>query len=788
MLEGAVKQRISASSFSLRDLRVDTEIGVVSGPAGHVHLEPRVMAVLQVLARNAGGLVSRDDLLRQIWPGGDTYDEALTQCVYQLRQQLASAGGSNAYRDLIATVPKRGYLLKSELTASDLGPTQTPLDGAAMLEPPTVAPSRKSPLLRPTILFGIALLIAAVAIVLHLFDSNPEQMVAFAPVGATAQTPPTIAVLPFNIQGQGENSELLANGLAEELLGALALNPGLRVTARPSAFKFKGSDRDLPTVGRQLGVRYVLDGKVRNVGERVQIQTRLVNTETGTRLWGQVYDLTLADWFELQRVMAGEIASAMSVALDQGDRTIVHSGTANMDAHLELLRAREFLASRSLADAEQAIEHLQRALTLDPKYALAYARMADAILLQAQSTNSLEAARQVVAPLLDKALALDPELGEAYALRSLLADDPAEAEEDLRRGLDLNPSYARGYELLASVQFTSLKQIDLALASIDTAIALDPLTPGNYHAKAGFLMAAGDWAQAGALDHRALELNPEFRAAAVTLGQIAAFEGRLAESIGYMEQALALDPRAVPLRESLVMQYVAAGDLDDARAANQPPTPLGSAAILWAQGDTGNLADLIYSGKLGSPQAMILSDQVSQIVLRQALSDRDFARALAVFHTAYSEGEPLADSVSAWQLYALANLVQLLAVTDHGAAATRLEEEIAARMSEVEKDYPRHARVHDHVRAILLAHAGNSEEACAALEKVATPTPGPRWGFFTSNPAFDSMRHAPCFETLIARADTYFAGERAHLEEMRHAGQIPDRAGLTSVSAVAIPP
>lgn len=773
MVEGVAKQRTSASAFRLKDLSVDPEVGVVSGPGGSAHLEPRVMAVLVGLACNAGGLVSREALLRQIWPGGDTYDEALTQCVYQLRQQLARAGGSNAYRDLIATVPKRGYLLKTDITASDLGPTRTPVDGAVPVEPPRVTPDRRYPLPRLPILLGIALLIALVASVVTLFDSHSEQKIASAPAEAAAYTPATIAVLPFTNLSQGADSELLADGLAEDLRGALALNPQLRVTARPSAFKFKGTNRDIPTVGQRLGVRYVLEGSVRSLGGRVQIQTRLVNTETGTQLWSKVYDRTLADWFDLQQVVAGEIARTMSVALEQGDRTIGQTlGTASVDAHLELLRARELLVSRSLADAEQAIDHLQRALTLDPKYALAYARLADAMLIRAESTTGISAARPVVAPLLDKAIALDPELGEAYALRSMLADDPTEAEEDLRRGLELNPSYARGHELLANVQFTSLKQIDVALAAIDNAIALDPLTPGNYHAKAGVLMTAGDWAGAGALERHALELNPEFRAALVQLGWISSVEGRLAEAIGYMERAIALDPRAIPLRETLVIHYIALGDLVSARAANTPPTPVGQAAILWAQGDIQQLADFIYSGRLGPPGPMILSDRVSQIVLRQALSDRDFARALAIFNNAYSDEEPLAPSVSGWQLYALANLVQLLAATDDAAAAARLEKKIEARMSEVETDYPLHARVDDHVRAILLAHAGQSDEACAALERVATPTPGPRWGFFTSNPSFDSMRTAPCFETLQARADTYFAEERTQVEGMRRAGLI----------------
>ncbi len=323
-----------------------------------------------------------------------------------------------------------------------------------------------------------------------------------------------------------------------------------------------------------------------------------MDTENGGQLWSEAYDRTLADWFAVQQDVAVEVARALDFVLQEGDGAGARSGeTTSVEAHLEVLRGRQLLATRSVADAEQAIEHLQRALTLDPNYALAYARLADAILIQAESTTGIAAARPVVAPLLARALALDPGLGEAYALRSRLSDDPVAAERDLRRGLELNPSYARGYELLAQLQARSLSQIDQAIETIDSAIALDPLTPGNYHTKAGFMMRQGHWEQVVELDRRALELNPNFRSALWQLAQLTAVEGKFAEAIGYAGRAVALDPRAVPLRDHLTQLYLAVGDIEAARAANNPPTPFGNWLILWAEGKTGQLIDAIYSGQ-----------------------------------------------------------------------------------------------------------------------------------------------------------------------------------------------
>ncbi len=121
-------QGSEAVPFQLKDVRVDPAIGIISGPCGVLHLEPRVMAVLLALARRPDKLVSRAELLAEIWPGGEIYDEALTQCVYKLRQQLVSAGGNPSYRDLINTVPKRGYFLKgnSALFGTPTEPLENP--------------------------------------------------------------------------------------------------------------------------------------------------------------------------------------------------------------------------------------------------------------------------------------------------------------------------------------------------------------------------------------------------------------------------------------------------------------------------------------------------------------------------------------------------------------------------------------------------------------------------------------------------------------------------------------
>jgi len=742
-----------------------------------VTLEPRVARLLEFLLDHPGELLTHDRLVEAVWDGRIVSNEAVRRAIFALRQALAAEGCAS----FIRTVHKKGYIaefppyvvearegrvspaaLGFEEGSRTSGPAATPAKPAAV-ETAHLGSSR-----RLRVILGLAIAIALAAVLLPRLDLSQEPR----PAPPAAEVPPaglaTIAVLPFVNLSQAADGEVLAEGLAEELLGTLALNPELRVTARTSAFQFRAPDRDARDVGRRLGVRYILDGSVRNAGERVRIRTRLVDAQTGRQLWSDEYERSLVDWFDLQQVVAAEVTRALAGVQQQHSEPVARTGgTTSVEAHLEVLRARQLLATRAVADAEQAIEHLQRALLLDADYALAYARLADAILIQARSTKGIRGARPVVAPLLDKSLALDPGLGEAYCLRSLLTDDPAAAERELRRGLELNPSYARGYELLADLTGS--------VESIDSAIALDPLTPGNYHTKALLMMGQGDWDAAAELDRRALELNPNFGAALVQLAQVVSVEGHFAEAIGYNRRALDLDPRAVPPRGQLVTLYLAVGDLDAARAVSKPPTPFGNWAILWAEGNQARVIDMIYGGQ---PIPIEKIDPLigSQILLRQAVTDGDYARALAVISPLLPTGYELPPEVQGWGLYPYANIAQLLKMSGEVAAASHLEDQIEDRMTTVEARFPRYAILNDQIRAVLLARAGRDDEACTALERAYLPRPRPLWRVVLANPAFDAMYTTSCLPALRARIEQYVAAERERMGAVERAEQTPASA------------
>jgi len=750
-------------------------------------LEPRVGRLFDYLIEHQGELLSHDRLVEAVWERRVLSNEAVRHAVFSLRQALATQGAGECIR----TVHKKGYIAtfpqpQSAEPARSGGrstapPAGTPAPEAVPADPLPAAgaatPERHGRL--PGWLLALGGIVVTALFVTWLLQPRPSG-VGDPPATGTPDPvtlPATIAVLPFTNASDQDTGQFLADGLTDELLATLERNDELRVTARNSAFQFRDRQTDARELGQRLGVRYLLQGSVSNSEGDLQVRPRLVDTRSGAELWAASYARASPDWFALQQEVAAAVTGAVQSRL-HGDTQAASPirRVDNEEAQKELLRARRLLLTRSVADAEQAIEHLQRALTLDPNFALAYARLADAILIQAESTTGIKAARPVVAPLLDRALALDPDLGEAYALRSRLTDDPAAAERDLRRGLELNPSYARGYEMLANLQLQSPQQMDLAIDAIDAAIALDPLSPGNFHTKAVYMMWRGNYPEVMKLDGRALELNPEFRVALTQLGFISGVEGHFADAVYYGERAVALDPRAVPLRETLIQAYLAVRDLDSARAVNDPPTSFGRLALLEPGLTLAQAAEGVYEGSYG-PVAEIAPELLSEFLLRQALADKDYARALALLSGLLPFADGLPPTTIGWRLGGYANVVQLLDANGDRAAASRLQEQMEALMVTLEARLPRHALIHNQVRAVLLAHAGRQEDACARLESAYTPAPRLFWWVILGNPAFDGMRDAPCLRSLQARIEAHVTAEREAIEAMRRAGRIPDRTG-----------
>lgn len=254
----------------------------------------------------------------------------------------------------------------------------------------------------------------------------------------------TIAVLPFvNMSGDVEN-EYFSDGISEEILNLLTKLPQLKVASRTSSFNLKGEKIDIPTVARQLGVSTILEGSVRRAGDRVRITAQLIEADSDSHLWSETYDREMKDVFAIQDDIAQSIVKALQVTLSPQERRAMQSvATSDPEAYDYYLRGRRYMYSMARRDYEHAIRMFEQAISLDSKYALAYAGLADAYshmyrYVEATPDNVEKAIRAS-----EQAVVLDRDSAEAHASRGMalfISERYDEAEAEFEIAIARNPN------------------------------------------------------------------------------------------------------------------------------------------------------------------------------------------------------------------------------------------------------------------------------------------------------------------------------------------------------------
>jgi eukaryotic-like serine/threonine-protein kinase len=350
---------------------------------------------------------------------------------------------------------------------------------------------------------------------------------------------PSIAVLPFVDMSPQKDQEYFSDGLAEELLNALAKLPGLRVAARTSSFQFKGKTEDLRTVGERLKVGTILEGSVRKEGNKVRITAQLVKAGDGFHVWSETYDRELDDIFTVQSDIAHAVAGSLKVTL-LGGKTATPTVTAtNAEAYTAYLQGRYF-SERSKENLEKAIGYFEQAIKLDSGYAPAWAGLARARSVQADrgylhAEEGYRKAREAA----ERALALDPNSAEAHAAMGWIKRshdwDWAGADASYQRALALEPGNAtvvRGAAVLAA----TLGRLEEAMVLDRRSIELDPLSPANIANLGNHASFAGRLEEAAGAYKKALELSPEYPVAHTYLGRIYLAQAHPQDALAEMER------------------------------------------------------------------------------------------------------------------------------------------------------------------------------------------------------------------------------------------------------------
>jgi serine/threonine-protein kinase len=380
----------------------------------------------------------------------------------------------------------------------------------------------------------------------------------------------SIAVLPFtNISPESEN-EFFADGVTEEIINALMKIDGLRVAARTSAFTFKGKHVDLRIVGERLNVKTVLEGSVRKAGNQVRIMAQLINAADGYHLWSERYDRELSDIFEVQEDIARAIVSRLKVSLEGGQQPSVKAGTVDVEAYQLYLKGREFLYRRGI-QIRNAASCFERAVALDPRYALAWSGLADARNMLAlfgleRSAVVMPAAKEAAT----LAVALGPSLAEAHcslACFSLLFEwEWKTAESEFLRAMELNPRYLQNLDWYAFYCLAIIqRRFNEAIAIAQKAVKIDPLSSYAHTILSQIYSFAGE-ANAAVLEaNAALQLEPGFWQY-YTLQVALTWKREFEKAIGPGEMALVMSGRHLWPMAMLTVNYARCGKNAKAKA------------------------------------------------------------------------------------------------------------------------------------------------------------------------------------------------------------------------------
>jgi TolB-like protein len=467
---------------------------------------PQVFDLLVYLAENRERVVSRDDLVDAVWEGRIVSESTLASHINAVRKAV---GDSGQQQRVIRTIPRKGFRFTAEVTEAKS------FDGPDL---PGAMPS--------------------------------------TPVPTASSTPalpakPSIAVLPFvNLSGDPEQ-DYLADGAVEDVIAALSRHRWLFVVGRNSSFTYKARAVDVKQVGRELGVRYVLEGSLRKAGNRVRITGQLIDATTGALHWAGRFEGVLGDIFELQDQITESVVGAIAPQLERAEiERARHKPTANLDAYDYYLRGMAKLHHGTTEAIDQALPLFHQAIEFDPEFASAYAMAAWCHCWRKvngwMTDRPQEAAEGVW--LARRAVELDK--GDAVALTRSghtlghLAGDLDGGIALLDRALALNPNLAAAWFLGAYLRVWH-GETDAAIEHFTHAMRLSPLDPELYRMQAGMAVAhlfAGRFDTASSWAEKAFRDLPSFLMVIAIIAASHALAGRTAEARRAMDRLRQLDP------------------------------------------------------------------------------------------------------------------------------------------------------------------------------------------------------------------------------------------------------
>ncbi len=370
-----------------------------------------------------------------------------------------------------------------------------------------------------------------------------------------------IAVLPFTNMSPDPSDEYFADGLTEELIATISKIREVSVVSRTSVMQYRKNSKPIRDVAEELQAGTILEGSVRKAGSKVRVTIQMVDAAQDKHEWAESYDRGLEDIFAIQSDISQNVAEVLKVQLFANEKkSIQNIPTRNVDAYTSFLKGRKYLNDRTERGFHDAIRYFEEAVRLDPKYAAAFAGLADCYsLLENWSLMSPEIAFPNALAYAAKAPELDDSLADAHVSMAtclaIVKRDWKGAEREYRRALDLNPISANGRYMYAFILLQLLGRWDEALREITVATKLDPFSQIIAMNKAKILFYAGRREEAVVQFRHALDMNPGYAYARAEYGMALVYTGCIQEGTAEIERAVKDGPDVMSARLRLALAY-----------------------------------------------------------------------------------------------------------------------------------------------------------------------------------------------------------------------------------------
>jgi adenylate cyclase len=507
--------------YEFGPFRLDANDRILLRGGKTVRLTEKVFNILLLLVQRSGHLVTKEELMEQVWPGNIVEENNLTVNMSALRKALREREQGEHY---IETVPKRGYRFVAAVREIDNE--------------------------------------------VDLTQEKESEAFTTTKLGAPGMTT-TLAVLPLLNVSDNPNLEYLSDGMTESIINSLSRLSQLKVLARNTIFRYKGQKVKAQKIGRELCVEAVLVGSINQIENTLIVSTELIDVADGSQVWGEQYNQNVSDIFAVQKNIVKRITETLRLKLSGEEReAIIKQYTDDFEAYQFYLKGRYFINKRTEEGIGKAIGYLEKAINIDPDYALAYAALASCYnLLAGYGVYPPNEIRPKIKAAAEKALDLDYSLAEAHLslghMKSFYEWDWAGGEAEFRLAIKLNPASAPAHHWYA-LWLRSKKRFNESFAELKLAQELDPvsLIISAAIAQNFSYMRQFDLAISQCL--HILELDPDFYIARACLGMAYSEKGLFDEAIAELQRTLT-DTNNKEAAALLGHIFAIAGRRDEAR-------------------------------------------------------------------------------------------------------------------------------------------------------------------------------------------------------------------------------